>query len=256
MRNPGGHEYNLIPIMPSQIRYADYQRKGLEKHIEEICEGYNGDVQNEPKLSYRDNVYWCFDGQQTISAWTRKFGDTPILCKVYNGMTYEDEARLFAFQNGNIRIHPLKVFDGVLKGRNPYALKIRDAVEFAGYKIPVYPSHANDAIQCVGALKKAYFKIGEKGINDVLLTIRNAWGYAEFSTNSKIIEGMIKFYAVYHDVYKMKDLISSLQKNGCCPKDIITSARSMGGKTTTTNVARAILMRYNHGRKNRLPDLL
>lgn len=256
MRNPGGHEYNLIPVMPSRIRYADYQRNGIERHIEDICDNYNGDVQNEPKLSYRNNVYWCFDGQQTISAWVRKFGDIPILCKVYNGMTYEEEAKLFAIQSNNIRIHPLKAFDGDLKGNESSAIEIRNAVELAGYRIPTAPTHANDAIQCIGALKKAYAKIGFKGISDVLLTIRNTWGYAEFSTNSKIVDGMIKFYSVYHDMYNMKDLISSLQKNGCCPVDILTSARSMGGKVSTTNVARTILMRYNHGRRNRLPDKL
>lgn len=256
MRNPGGHEYNLIPVMPSQIRYADYQRSGIERHIEGICDKYNGDVQNEPKLSYRDNVYWCFDGQQTISAWMRKFGDTPILCKVYNGLTYKDEARLFAIQSNNIKIHPLKIFDSDLKGEEPIAIDICNAVESAGYRIPVQPSHAIDAIQCIGALKKAYSKIKYEGIKEVMLTIRNAWGYAEFSTNSKIVEGMIKFYMVYHDQYNMKDLISSLQKNGCSPIEILTAARSMGGRTSTINVARVILHRYNHGRRNRLPDKL
>lgn len=256
MKNPGGHEYNLIPVMPSQIRYADYQRGGIERHIEDICDNYNGDVQNEPKLSYRDNVYWCFDGQQTISAWTRKFGDVPILCKVYSGLTYKEEARLFAIQSNNIKIHPLKIFDSNLKSEDQSAVDINNAVKLAGYRIPKTPSHANDAIQCVGALRKAYMKIGSQGISDVLLTIRNAWGYTDFSTNAKIVEGMIKFYAIYHDAYEMKDLISSLRKNGCMPIDILNSARSMGGKISAINIARVILMRYNHGRRNRLPEKL
>lgn len=254
MRNPGGHEYNLIPVLPSQIRYAAYQRKAIPRHIENISEGYNGDVQNEPKLSYRDNIYWCFDGQQTISAWTRKFGDTPILCKVYSGMTYEDEAKLFAIQSNNIKIHPLKAFDSDLQGNTTYAVKIRDTVESVGYRIPSNPSHAIDAIQCVGTLKKAYFKIGDEGIKEVLLTIRNAWGYADCSTNSYIIDGMIKFYTMYHNEYNMKDLILSLQRKGCNPTEILSAARMMGGKTTAISVARVILMRYNYGRRNRLPD--
>ena len=256
MKNPGGHEYNLIPVMPSQIRYADYQRGGIERHIEDICYNYNGDVQNEPKLSYRDNIYWCFDGQQTISAWVRKFGDTPILCKVYNGMTYNDEARLFAIQFNNIKVNPLKIFDSELKGSEPNAIKIRNAVELAGYRIPTTPSHVNNAVNCIGALKKAYKKIGDEGLIEVMLTIRNAWGDAEFSTSSLIVEGMVKFYTVYHEAYNMKDLVSSLRKNGCCPIDILNMARSMSNRTSTVNVARAILNRYNHGRRNRLPDKL
>lgn len=59
-------------------------------------------VANEPRVSCRNGVYYVFDGQHTIAARKVLNGnvDIPILCKVYNGLTEQDEAFLFATQNG------------------------------------------------------------------------------------------------------------------------------------------------------------
>ena len=57
---------------------------------------------NEPKVSFRNGQFIVTDGQHTIEGRIlRNDGkDLPILCKVYTGMTVEQEALLFAEQNG------------------------------------------------------------------------------------------------------------------------------------------------------------
>ena len=57
---------------------------------------------NEPKVSFRNGQFIVTDGQHTIEGRILRNGgkDLPILCKVYTGMTVEQEALLFAEQNG------------------------------------------------------------------------------------------------------------------------------------------------------------
>lgn len=255
MKNPGGHEYNIIPIRPSLIKYADYQRGGIERHIEKIDAKYDGDVQNEPKLSYRDNIYWCFDGQQTIAAWMRKFNDEPIMCKVYLGLTYQDEARLFAYQTGAIPVSAVKIFNGEVLSGNYDALQIKAAVENAGYKISTTGSKKGDNVTAISALKSAYNKLGYAGLVELMQTIRSAWGDNQYGIGAQIIGGLAVFFSAYKGDFKVSTLIDALKKPGCTPQEIIGGAKALGD-SRGKNIARIILSKYNYQKKNKLPDKL
>ena len=57
---------------------------------------------NEVKVSFRDGKFYVFDGAHTLSALKRIHGEEAFMvdCKVYYGLSYEDEAYLFALQSG------------------------------------------------------------------------------------------------------------------------------------------------------------
>lgn len=77
-----------------------------------ICriKNFNMQVFNEPKVSKRQgSYYYVFDGDHSIAAHKIRFGkDTPIRCKVYYGLTREEEMRLFVAQNG-ISSNPTRI---------------------------------------------------------------------------------------------------------------------------------------------------
>ena len=81
---------------------ADYQRELNIPNIEKMSAEFTELIANPPKVSYRDGHYFVFDGQHTIV--TRKMmnggNDLPIICKVYTGLTKEEEAILFSKQTG------------------------------------------------------------------------------------------------------------------------------------------------------------
>ena len=79
-----------------------YQRGVERKRVELIAAHFNEYVANEPKVSFRNGQFIVTDGQHTIEGRILRNGgkDLPILCKVYTGMTVEQEALLFAEQNG------------------------------------------------------------------------------------------------------------------------------------------------------------
>ena len=101
MRYPNGHEFEYKMLRPSQIR-ADplYQRDLDTKRVDKIVKEFKGDTFNEPKVSYRDGIYWVFDGQHTIEIVALKSGsrETPVWCMIYDDLVYTQEADIFANQ--------------------------------------------------------------------------------------------------------------------------------------------------------------
>ena len=97
--------YQMRVIHSSKLIYPReiYQRGVQRKRVELIARDFNEYVANEPKISFRNGKYYVVDGQHTIEARILRNGGRalPILCKVYTGMTMQQEALLFAEQNGH-----------------------------------------------------------------------------------------------------------------------------------------------------------
>ena len=97
--------YQLSVIHSSKLIYPReiYQRGVERKRVELIAKDFNEYIVNEPKVSFRNGRYYVMDGQHTIEGCILLNGgaDRPILCKVYTGLTMEQEALLFAEQNGH-----------------------------------------------------------------------------------------------------------------------------------------------------------
>ena len=89
--------HSKVLIYPREI----YQRGVERKRVEMIAADFNEYIANEPKVSFRDGKYYVVNGQHTIEGRILRNGgeDLPILCKVYTGLTMEQEALLFAEQN-------------------------------------------------------------------------------------------------------------------------------------------------------------
>lgn len=92
--------YQMMVIHSSKLIYPRelYQRGIQRKRVELIAKDFNEYTANEPKVSFRNGRYYVTDGQHTIEGRILRNGgrDLPILCKVYTGLTMEQEALFFA----------------------------------------------------------------------------------------------------------------------------------------------------------------
>ena len=97
--------YQMVVIHSSKLIYPRelYQRGIQRKRVELIAKDFNEYTANEPKVSFRNGRYYVTDGQHTIEARILRNGgkDLPILCKIYTGLTMQQEALFFAEQNGH-----------------------------------------------------------------------------------------------------------------------------------------------------------
>ena len=94
--------YKMELVNSADIDTTTYQRKIQKKKVDRIVAEFNERIANEPKLSYRDGIYYVFDGQHTIAARKQRNDgkDLNMVCKVFYDLTEEDEALLFAAQTG------------------------------------------------------------------------------------------------------------------------------------------------------------
>ena len=148
--------HSSVLIYPREL----YQRGVERKRVELISREFNEYIVNEPKINFRNGRYYVTDGQHTIEARILRNGgkDLPILCKVYTGLTMQQEALFFAEQNGHaapltagIRLRakvvggdaPSKAF---VAATNRVGLSLNyDSMQLSNYRI-----------SCVGTALKLY----------------------------------------------------------------------------------------------------
>ena len=172
-------------------------------------------VANEPKVSFRNGQFIVTDGQHTIEGRILRNGgkDLPILCKVYTGMTVEQEALLFAEQNGfsasltaGIRLRA-KVVGGdaiskaFLAATNRVGLSLNyDSQQLTDYRIG-----------CVGTALKLYNQMGEKIYCEALQLIVKAWDGKPDSFRASVLRGMMHFVELYHGEFSEERLVRALR---------------------------------------------
>lgn len=95
------YEYKRMPAAWLETD-SSYQRKIDAARVERIVNSFDPRLANEVKVSFRDGKFYVFDGAHTLSALKRIHGEETFMvdCKVYYGLSYEDEAYLFALQSG------------------------------------------------------------------------------------------------------------------------------------------------------------
>lgn len=250
MKYPGGHEFEFKVLRPSQIKVDPlYQRKLNVRRVGEIVKAWNGDLFKEPKVSYRDGQYWVFDGQHSISAWQEKFGDKPMLCKVYKGLTWLEECEAFIQQNG-IAKDPsqLEKLKAMKEAKYEDVSSMVALAEKVGYSVN-FNCAKNDpnTIVAIAKVYKAYTTLGASAYIDMLAAIRDAWPNDPDAVDGRVITAMTVFYKTYGGNFKRADLSKSLRS--ITPMAIIRNGKN---SIQRNGIAREIVKCYNNKRRNRL----
>ena len=248
MKYPNGHEFIYKPLRPSEIRFDELYQRELDKaRVERIVREFDGDTFNEPKVSYRDGTYWCFDGQHSTAAWRMINNglDVPLWCKVYRGMSWLDEANAFVKQNGLAKDPTtLQKLRTCYNSNRPDVKEMVEGAELAGFKVTFTKNKNGRNISAVGALFKAYQKLGYSRYLDMLTAIAEAWQYDPDSTLQQIISGMTEFYYLYAGRFKREDLVAKLRRES--PLAIIRRGKDY--VAPGNGYCREILKLYNKNR--------
>ena len=249
----------IVATLTSKLIYPReiYQRGVQRKRVELIAADFNEYVANEPKISFRNGKYYVVDGQHTIEARILRNGGRalPILCKVYTGMTMQQEALLFVEQNG----HSAPLSAGI-KLRAKVAGDDAPSKEFLAATNRVGLAFNYDSLQlsdyrisCVGTALKLYNEMGEKIYCETLRLIVAAWDGKPDSFRASVLRGMMHFVELYHGEFSEERLVRAL--GSVHPMEIYrvgrdNPAKLPGGKKYVF----PSYMAYNgKGRKDALP---
>lgn len=224
-----------------------YNRSINHKQVERIIANFNQNLVNPAKVSYRDGKYWIFDGNHTVRALTERSGnngDTPIYCKIYQGMTKEDEARLFAEQNGiHTNVSQRNKIRSLAVANDPEVAKFLDTMQLAGLTCGFSRVSKPGQILCYDTAFKIYKQKGRKHLYDVLRIIYSAWGGRSDSLKKEIVCGMDILLTKAGSNLDKARLIERLSQES--PKTIISMGKGESAYTGNLRYAVVIAKIYN-----------
>lgn len=232
-----------------------YQRAIDINRVRRIIAQFNPNLVNPIKVSFRDKKYFVFDGQHTLSALKLKNSsdDLMVNCKVYFGLSQQDEAMLFAEQNGISR-----TVDSTAKFKALYAARDIDICEFyeltkrAGLKMDFTKGKAENKIVACTKAFKIFKSVSASEYIEILSMIKNAWNGISESFNTEILGGTYLFCRTYKGQFNPQ--LFSRQLSKVNPNVIVREGKVVndGGDT---RFARQMLFAYNKKtRGSRLSD--
>lgn len=257
-------EYKLV--MSDQI-FSDltYQRPVDPKRVKKIEAKYDANKVNPIKVSYRENEmkYYVWDGQHTREIEILHNGGKhlPVMCKVYYGMSVEDEAKEFAEQHDGVKT-PTKwqFLKAKLASNDPEVLAFVETIQKCGVTCDFTNGQSKYKLICYAQALNAYKECGDKHLAKILRIINKAFEGDKTSYCGEIFGGVDVFLRTYGDEVKEMDLVKGL-KQKISPSKFRLDVKAM--KPSMNNDVQYItgllvLNAFNAGKKaaNRIDDKL
>ena len=246
--------YSLHMVNTANIKAGLYQRALDTKKIERIVASFDERIANEPKVSFRNGSYYVFDGQHTIVARKKLNGnkDLFVLCKVYEDMTEEDEAILFARQTGvSSKPTPGVTLRALNIGNDQEAL---DFVE-TNLSIGISPSYTlikgMYRLRCINTAMNQFHRIGKVLYKESLSILLEAWKDNPKALHGAVVETMCTFVKTYMGEYNHEWLVRKLSYSN--PYDIVIKAKSLDTDGGPKSALQHILDIYNYNNPKPLP---
>ena len=238
--------FEQIPIR-NLVSNQEYQRNLSRSHIERAAANFDLYQINPVKVSRRDGINYVFNGQHTIEIVALVSGsrDTPVWCMIYDDLSYQHEADIFANQMKFVKpLNPYEVFMANIEAGSDMQLIIRDLVESYGLRID--NKRKSGCLTAVSTLESIYGKYGYHMLDRVIRLCVATWEGEPNSLSANMLNAVSKLIAAYRDA-----LIDELfvEKLGCISvKSLNRMAKERG--PGSIRLAEVMVITYNGKKKN------
>lgn len=245
------NNYEYVLLYPAQIKTdAGYQREIDAGRVAKIVKDWNDNLVNAPKVSLRaDGNYYVFNGQHTLAAWQKKYGNRPIQCKVFRGLTEIEEKDLFVKQEGHSAA--VRAFDKLRAEYNAGTHEVVDMVnccKLVGLEIK-FDSRWHDkrgAVNAVQSSFNAYKVLGRDNFINMMETLNDSFFGDKVAFQDGFIKGMTYIYREFGDKFSKKNMVSALRKKPAGFYD--QKAKQLIG-SSQKRYAAVFAEQYNKGRR-------
>ncbi len=236
--------FEKIPIR-NLVSNQEYQRNLSQAHIARAAANFDLHQINPVKVSRRDGINYVFNGQHTIEIVALVSGsrDTPVWCMIYDDLSYEHEADIFANQQKYVKpLSPYEVFTANIEAGNDQQLIIRDLVESYGLKI----GHTKcvGEICAISTLESIFSKYGYHVLDHVLRLCIATWEGEANSFSANILNALAKLITVFGE--SLNDEIFKEKLSAISVKQLTRTAKER--RPGMMGVAEVMILEYN-GRK-------
>ncbi|MEU5258962.1 DUF6551 family protein [Amycolatopsis sp. NPDC021455] len=215
-------------------------------------------------VSHRaDGTFHVVDGQTRVAALKEAgHGEYEADCKLFEGLTLAEEAKLFRLYNNTKTVRPTSKFTVRVIEGDPKAVALNQILERNGWKVTGAVSRGH--FSAVGALEWVYdgAKIYEGGNLDACDTVVNvltvAFGMNEHGVRAELIKGLGLVVLRYGEELDLRKLATDLSTHDGGPLGVIGDARQLR-RLRSANIADAmaevLVGMVNKGRRTkRLPE--
>ena len=261
--SPKPEQHPLFP--PAEVEYSNpgairtlstsqltsglpYQRPVLQKDVDKIIREWNGREITPVVVSFRDGKFNVVDGQHHIEAMRQKAGgrDVIVPCIIHTGMTYEQEAELYARLDRDKKRLTLRQYTKAVveAGSDANIMEVKRLTEEVGFIWALgEPTGEPFEIAPIRALINAHQLLGGEAFARMLSLLAGAWQGAPNSLKASMLSGMALFVKTYE--VELSDRAFIRRMSIVSPEEIIRLGRIE--TDVGLRFARIILDKYNGG---------
>ena len=238
------HWTQIQKIHVGDLKFDTYQRPLKESKVKKIVANFDRRLINQPKVSFRDGQYWVFDGQHTIAALVKKYGnkDFKIPCMVFHGLSQQEEAELFALQDGEA--------SPVTRAEKIKALEIAGNEVVLGYIKATKECGFIGGIAAVCTAYDCYSDLGDETYRRMLTLLKATWDGEKWSISWNVLSGMSLFLKTYGEEVNDKIFVDRL--GSVDERHFVRKAKGHEGVPASVQYALALVDFYNYKARNRL----
>lgn len=238
--------FEQIPIK-NLVSNQEYQRNLSQSHIERAAAAFDLYQINPVKVSRRDGINYVFNGQHTIEIVAAVSGsrETPVWCMIYDDLSYEHEADIFANQQRFVKqLLPYEVFVANLEAGNSDELMIRDLVE--SYGLTIADKRCPGNICAVATLVNIFKKYGYHTLSRVLRLVIGAFEGDQNSFSANMLNAVTRLVVVYGD--SLDDELFKKKVGAMSIKQLTRTAKER--RLGSMGFAEAMIIEYNGKKKS------
>jgi uncharacterized protein DUF6551 len=233
------------------------------KFIADRVKAFNPNLLGVPDVSKRaDGSYVVLDGQHRREILIQVgWADKKIQCRVYYGLSIDQEARIFLGRNDSRKPTPVARFLAEVQAYDPEAVAINTIVEKLGWRV-----HEPTGKGCLSAIEKArqVWRESEKrhrkpnALESTLAVVTEAWGMDKDAVSGWVLYGIGMLYVRYGDAIDGQHLIRKLAAMAGGPLKVLAEGKAFAALlsgTVGSGVSEYLVGQYNQSRRvNRLPE--
>lgn len=226
----------------------DVQRSLDTRRVDKIAEDFDPNALGVITVSHRGGgTYFVVDGQhRAAAARIVKGDDWKISCRVFDGLSLEEEAGMFRLLNNTARVGALDLFRvRVIEGEK-VAVYVDEMLTRHGLRV------GPGAFMAVTAAERIYNRDPMALERTLGVTVR-AWGREGAAVDGRIIEGVGLVFARYGDAIDADSLGERLARNSDAASLIgrAHTFREMIKKSVVQCIAEIVVEIYNKQRSTR-----
>ena len=244
--------FEQIPIK-NLVSNQDYQRSLSPAHVAKAAAEFDIYQINPVKVSRRGGVNYVFNGQHTIEIVAAVSGsrDTPVWCMIYDDLSYEHEADIFANQMRFVKkLQPFEIFNANIEAENHTQMMVHSLLR--SYQLTVGPKRRPGVICAISTVEAICQKYGYPVLERVLRLIIGTWEGDINSFTANIFNAVAKLVVAYGDALSEELFINRV--GNLSIKQLTRMAKDR--RPGSMGYAETMVIEYNGKKKNQTGRLL